>query len=358
MKIELIGDPKVVMSNPLGKHGYFGWPSAARLKNGKIAIGASGFRLTHICPFGKAVVAFSDDDGETYTPPMAVIDTVLDDRDAGLTPFGESGLIVSSFNNTIEFQRKECQAHKTYCNAYLDTITLEQQNKVLGSTFRVSFDNGVTYGELYHAPVSSPHGPFELKNGKILYVGRPYDVSTGDFIRTYTLDPYTGKCEFVGEIEAVYDGEKKLISCEPHTMELDDGTLLCQIRVQDREGKFFTIYQSESTDEGKTWAKPHQILSDKGGAPSHVFKHSSGTLVSCYGYREFPYGVRVMFSNDNGKTWDTDNTLYENEVSGDLGYPETVELPDGSMITIFYARPAKGAPAVVFQQKWRFSPEA
>ena len=109
MKITKIGSTKIVMSNPESKHNYFAWPTAARLQNGKIAVGASGFRLGHICPFGKSVISYSDNDGETYTAPAAVIDTVLDDRDVGLCPFGDNGLIFTSFNNTVEFQRKTNQ---------------------------------------------------------------------------------------------------------------------------------------------------------------------------------------------------------------------------------------------------------
>ena len=107
MKIIKIGEEKVIMSNPESKHNYFGWPSAVRLQNGKIAVVASGFRLRHVCPFGKTVISYSDDDGETYTMPAPVIDTVLDDRDGGIVPFGERNVIVTSFNNAIEFQR-EC----------------------------------------------------------------------------------------------------------------------------------------------------------------------------------------------------------------------------------------------------------
>ena len=65
---------------------------------------ASGFRLRHLCPFGKAVIAYSEDAGETYTQPAPVIDTVLDDRDSGIVPFGEKQVIVTSFNNTVEDQ--------------------------------------------------------------------------------------------------------------------------------------------------------------------------------------------------------------------------------------------------------------
>ena len=87
MKIVKIGDPSVIMSNPHGKHRYFGWPTVARLQNGKIAVVASGFRMRHVCPFGKTVISYSEDEGNTYTSPAPVIDTVLDDRDGGILAY-------------------------------------------------------------------------------------------------------------------------------------------------------------------------------------------------------------------------------------------------------------------------------
>ena len=102
MKTEIIGKPEVIMSNKNSKHNYFAWPTVARLKDGTIAVGASGFRFFHICPFGKAVISYSRDGGKTYSLPAPVIDTPLDDRDAGICPFGESGVIFTSFNNTAD----------------------------------------------------------------------------------------------------------------------------------------------------------------------------------------------------------------------------------------------------------------
>jgi hypothetical protein len=77
-------------------------------------------------------------------------------------------------------------------------------------------------------------------------------------------------------------------------------------------------------------------------------------LISTYGYREAPFGVKAMFSTDNGRTWDYGYDVYVNGYSGDLGYPTTVELNDGSMITVFYAHPSENEPAVIMQQKWSF----
>ena len=94
-----------VMQNRDSLHSYFGWPTVARLQDGRLAAVASGFRRTHVCPFGKAVISYSEDGGRTWSAPSPIIDTPLDDRDAGILPFGENSVIVTSFNNSVEFQR-------------------------------------------------------------------------------------------------------------------------------------------------------------------------------------------------------------------------------------------------------------
>lgn len=361
MKIVKIGDLQTVMSNPESKHDYFGWPTATRLQDGRIAVVASGFRRRHICPFGKTVISYSSDEGKTYTKPAPVIDTVLDDRDGGIVAFGDKNVIVTSFNNKIVFQRKFADA---YDNAYLDTITPSEEEKALGVNFRISNDCGVTFGEIHKSPVTSPHGPVELADGTLLWVGRvfnPMDVEEkeDEYVKVYRLNPVDGSMEFVSRLENIdYEGTKTL-SCEPHAIVLNDGRILVHIRVQtyyyDTDPKtIFTIFQTESADNGKTWTEPRQILKQQGGAPPHLFRHSSGMLICTYGYRQTPFGIKVMFSSDEGKTWDTDNDLYINLVSDDIGYPSTVELDDGSLLTVFYARTGKDKPCTIEQLKWRF----
>ena len=358
MKIRLLGEPAVIMSNPHSKHNYFAWPSVTRLQNGMIAAVASGYRLRHVCPFGKTVISYSADDGESYTLPAAVIDTPLDDRDGGIVPFGKSGVIVTSFNNKVAFQRGRKEADP-YSLAYLDTVCQEEEDRFLGSTFRVSLDGVVTFGEIYKSPVTSPHGPLELADGSLLWVGWTFNTDgqhqpETDRIKAYRLNPTDGSMEYMGQIENIRNGEATTLSCEPHSIQLEDGTILTHIRVEQKgEDRLFTIYQSESTDNGRTWTTPHPILSRLGGSPPHLFRHSSGLLLCTYGYREAPYGVKVMFSADNGKTWDTDHDLYVNGVNLDLGYPCTVERRDGTLLTVFYAHPTADSPAVILQQRWQ-----
>ncbi len=98
------------------------------------------------------------------------------------------------------------------------------------------------------------------------------------------------------------------------------------------------IYQCESYDDGKSFTEPHQILEPGEGAPSHIMRRSDGTLIATYGHRNKPYGIRAMISHDKGETWETGLTVCEpNKDARDLGYPSSVELPDGNILTIFYA---------------------
>lgn len=69
--------------------GGFNWPSTARLPDGRIMAVCSGFRLAHVCPFGKVVACYSSDEGLTWSLPSVVLDTPLDDRDAGIAVSGE-----------------------------------------------------------------------------------------------------------------------------------------------------------------------------------------------------------------------------------------------------------------------------
>ncbi|MCQ2463510.1 MAG: glycoside hydrolase [Clostridia bacterium] len=349
MGIKLIGEPVKVMCAPYTKHNYFAWPSIERLKNGRIAVACSGFRLEHICPFGKAVICFSDDECESFSPPAPVIDTPLDDRDTGLCAFGDASLIVTSFNNTVEFQRS-CNPENVYIQSYLDTVSQDEESKYLGSEFRISGDNGVTFGDIHISPVTSPHGPCVLKDGTLLWVGRSFGTAhEEEGIKAYTVKP-DGETVLKGQIEnVILNGEKPLL-CEPHAVQLDNGDILCHIRAEGNG--VFTTYQSVSRDGALTWSKPQRLLDLKGGAPAHLLVHPSGTIISVYGYREKPYGIKAMISTDNGETWEKDIDININGVSSDIGYPATVCLSDGNLFTVFYAHESKNAPAEIFGQKW------
>ncbi len=354
MKVNL-KEIKVICSNPNNpNHAYFAWPSVARLHDGRLAMVASGFRKRHICPFGKAVICYSDDEGKSWTRPAVVIDTPLDDRDAGIVPFGEKSVMVTSFNNTKKQQMVWNESTRDpYVAAYLDTVHGEEaEEKFLGSTFVISEDDGKTFGDVMRIPVTAPHGPVPMPDGSILYVGRTFSkdnsIQKDDCVQAYRLMP-DGSYEKLGRIENIANN---LLSCEPHTVLLPSGKLVVHIRVHNRET--FTIYQSESYDGGKTFTKPHALLEKKGGAPAHLRLLENGTLISVYGHREAPYGIRMMYSKDEGETWSTDHVIWADGVSHDLGYPASVQLKNGDILTVFYAKESIDEPCVIMQAIWQF----
>jgi hypothetical protein len=72
-----------------------------------------------------------------------------------------------------------------------------------------------------------------------------------------------------------------------------------------------------------------------------------------YGYRRSPFGNQVRVSSDHGRTWSEPLTISDDGAGGDLGYPSTVQLDDGSLVTVWYERLSSSPFAVLRQAKWR-----
>jgi hypothetical protein len=73
-----------------------------------------------------------------------------------------------------------------------------------------------------------------------------------------------------------------------------------------------------------------------GGNPPHMIRVRDGRLALAYGYRSKPFGIRVRLSRNEGRTWSDEIVLRADGGGGDLGYPRTVERPDGKLVTVYY----------------------
>jgi sialidase-1 len=80
------------------------------------------------------------------------------------------------------------------------------------------------------------------------------------------------------------------------------------------------------------------------GYPPHLLELRDGRILCSYGHRRPPLGVQAVLSADGGEAWDVahpavlrdDGETREGREAHDLGYPVSVELPDGTILTVYY----------------------
>lgn len=90
-----------------------------------------------------------------------------------------------------------------------------------------------------------------------------------------------------------------------------------------------------SNDDAKTW-RPLASPVGPSQHPADLLKLADGRVLLTIGDRRADKGVNIHVSADAGKTW-TDGARISRGVSGDCGYPSTAQLPDGTLVTVFYA---------------------
>jgi Neuraminidase (sialidase) len=133
-------------------------------------------------------------------------------------------------------------------------------------------------------------------------------------------------------------------------VETADGRVVVQIRNHNKQSSGETL-QTESSDGGKTWSAPHSI--GVWGLPSHLLRLKDSRLLMTYGHRRPPYGNQARLSEDGGRTWSDPMILSGDGMGGDLGYPSTVQLGDGSLLSVWYEAMKGYRGAVLRQARWK-----
>lgn len=332
-------------------HRYHGWPTLARRQHGELLLVCSGGRESHVCPFGRVELMRSHDEGKTWTWPETVLDGPIDDRDAGILETAQGSLLATTFTSlayvpslsklTGEKQQRWLAAH--------ERLNEEQRQQALGVWMTRSTDGGITWSQRYRCLVNSPHGPLQLSNGNLIYAGKELwsgqnrigaclstdDGVTWNWLSTIPTRP--------GDDHQQYH--------ELHAVEAAD-RIVVHIRNHNAKNRGETL-QTESTDGGKTWSTPHGI--GVWGLPSHLLKLRDGRLLMSYGHRRPPFGNQARISADGGRTWSDPILVSSDGSGGDLGYPSTVQLADGSLLTAWYEKLNSSTQAVLRQAHWEVS---
>ena len=360
---------------------YIGWPTIGKMPDGELLVVFSGDRDAHVDPFGKTFLTRSGDSGQTWGEPALINDTPLDDRDTGICICRDGIVVVSWFTSHYEDEvylrmcprGEEERWRKKLGLVTMDTIrewageSLVNGRYALGRWIRRSSDGGHTWGAPTRIPPTAPHGPIELADGRLMFVGigtrQKRAERNGDILATESRDQgqtwsVIARIDMFPEYKGdAPDGHAYL--CEPHVVEVTPGRLLAMARHEEiphEEGRGRSVlWQFTSDDGGHSWTepKPTDIL----GKPPHLTNLADGRILVTYGYRHEPYGQRACVSSDGGETWDYDHEiiLRDDAPNGDLGYPASVQLDDGTVMTVYYQQDQPGEKTCLITTHWDIS---
>ena len=340
---------------------YHGWPTLARRKNGELLLVWSGGREAHVCPFGRLELMRSHDYGVTWRWPQVLLDGPIDERDAGILETAKGSILVTTFTS-LAYQSLLDKAEAIPAGqpgAWEDLklsewraahlrITPEQRQGELGTWMIRSTDGGITWSVRYPVPVNSPHGPIQLSDGRLLYCGA----------ELWKPERRIGACQSMDDGQTwqwlatipARDGDDHRQYHELHAVETTDGRVIAHIRNHNKSNAQ-EILQTESSDGGKSWTTPHPI--GVWGYPSHLLRLKDGRLLMSYGHRRPPLGNQARISQDGGRTWSSPIIINSDAISGDMGYPSTVECDDGTLVTVWYELLKDSPNAQLRQARWR-----
>ena len=318
---------------------YIGWPTIVRTSQGELMVTFSGDRYAQFCPVGSTQRVRSRDNGKTWSDVVTVNNTPLDDRDTGVIETCKGTLVVSWFTS-LYFEQPSIMRHAWQHHSA--KIGPETRKQWLGYWVRRSEDNGKTWGDPSRTGISAPHGPIPLKDGRLIYVGTGGGIgveeSTDDGVTWQRIAQIPSPSSFYAD--------------EPHVVECSNGRLVAMFRNEHPDLSQRFLGQSESEDGGRTWTTIHRT--EIWGFPPHLTRLDDGRLLLVYGHRRPPYGQRACLSSDNGQTWDLKREItLVDAPDGDLGYPASTQLSDGSVLTIYYQKDRPDEKPCLMGTHWR-----
>ncbi len=132
----------------------------------------------------------------------------------------------------------------------------------------------------------------------------------------------------------------------PASVRLSESNILVAVRCRGRSKKngkdweelknWIDLYKSN--DNGKTWQFMNCAVENtgRGGNPPTLTQLIDGRICLTYGFRDAPHRICAKLSNDAGETWSDEIVLRDNGGDHDIGYPRTVQRPDGTVVTVYY----------------------
>lgn len=230
--------------------------------------------------------------------------------------------------------------------------------RVYGTNVLLSHDNGITWdfksekiisGGLTPMATSQPGAFLWSIRKDLLAIGAYGDTGGGGLASFFILSEDYG-LSWERPIKIAHDLTGKIDFTEPAILEGSGDHILCLMRAETESGN--EIYQAHSWNKGVTW-EPYRKTPIK-GFPPNLLRLENGYFLCTYGFRKKPYGIRACLSYDEGISWDTDNEIIIRKGGGgwDIGYPNTIQLTDKSLVTAYYFYTKKNKTRRIECTRW------
>lgn len=211
----------------------------------------------------------------------------------------------------------------------------------------ISSDHGKSWRRDHLNIDMIPHGDiFQLPNGQL---------GCAMYVKTRTMPRHRRAAIFFSDDQGMtWKNQKPIANAdmgETHVILQKNGNLLavgrtsCMDRMDGAlphgAGEIFL----KSTDEGETWSKP-KLLSPQGQENAHLLELSDGRLLCSFTSR-IPglFGVVLRMSSNGGGKWSLPVVLLSSPARDwgktDCGYPSSIQLDDGTIVTAYYFGPKK-----------------
>lgn len=317
------------------------FPKALRLRDGRIAavVRSPG---NHLGLDGRLDIVFSSDEGKTWSKPSVIVDTPLDDRAPAFGQARDGTLVVgyyrdANYNEQGKYDRTLDRPHDTWVTlspdggeTWTQPAEIDVSDIGWGSPFGriTTLPDGAMLMPIYGLEVRPPGQKSPRRPD-----GRPGDQNHSYLYRSADNGKTWKRLSEVG------DGKVQLN--ETAILQLPDGKIVAAVRTRARD-----LVRTDSVDGGRTWSKLRP-LAPVNAHPADLTLLGDGRVLLTVGHRIPPYGVVGILSDAEGEfKWEDRFTLMNDAYSSDCGYPSTVLLKDGRVMTLYYATLLKG------ERKW------
>jgi len=315
------------------------------LQNGEILIMARE-GTEHISNDGDVIMLRSRDGGKSWGEKQTIAGIKdLDEREGCGLQLKDGTILVGVFYNNLYDEDGVYKSKGT--EQARKNPHVAGNLRALGTYIITSKDGGRTWSpptfvDTSTMPFSSIEGPtdapIEMPDGSILMAVIAYGLKGDKEDVAAVMLRSTDKGQSWSYLATIADDPAGKLGgfVEPGIVRTKSGRIVAALR---NHGPDNAIWVAYSDDEGKTWTPPQKT--GMIGHPTDLLQLSDGRLLASYGIRTqhaLPEGVRACFSEDNGETWDiaSEIQLRSDFRNWDIGYPESLELPDGRVLTVYY----------------------